>query len=95
MTTSMAPIHPCEILAEEYLVPWGITRHRLAVDIGGPPRGINEIVHGKRRISADTALRLARYFGTSGAFLAESAEPLASPAPDLPSVPHFVTVCWP
>jgi antitoxin HigA-1 len=62
------PIHPGEILAEEYLVPLGITQHKLAVDIGVPPRRINEIVHGKRRISADTALRLARYFGTSERF---------------------------
>ena len=65
---SMSPIHPGEILAEEYLAPLGITQHKLAVDIGVPPRRINEIVHGKRRISADTALRLARYFGTSERF---------------------------
>jgi addiction module HigA family antidote len=65
---SLPPIHPGEILAEEYLAPLGITQHRLAVDIGVPPRRINEIVHGKRRISADTALRLARYFGTSERF---------------------------
>ena len=66
--TSMSPIHPGEILAEEYLAPLGITQHKLAVNIGVPPRRINEIVHGKRRISADTALRLARYFGTSERF---------------------------
>lgn len=65
---SMSPIHPGEVLAEEYLTPLGVTQHRLAVDIGVPPRRINEIVHGKRRISADTALRLARYFGTSERF---------------------------
>jgi len=65
---SIAPIHPGEILAEEYLAPLGITQHALAVAIGVPPRRINEIVHGKRRISADTALRLARYFGTSERF---------------------------
>jgi addiction module HigA family antidote len=64
----MPPIHPGEILAEEYLGPLRVTQHRLAVDIGVPPRRINEIVHGKRRISADTALRLARYFGTSERF---------------------------
>jgi addiction module HigA family antidote len=64
-TAFMSPIHPGEILAEEYLGPLGITQHKLAVAIGVPPRRINEIVHGKRRISADTALRLARYFGTS------------------------------
>jgi antitoxin HigA-1 len=67
-TASIAPIHPGEVLAEEYLAPLKITQHRLAVDIGVPPRRINEIVHGKRRISADTALRLARYFGTSERF---------------------------
>lgn len=67
-TASMSPIHPGEILAEEYLAPLALTQHRLAVDIGVPPRRINEIVHGKRRISADTALRLARYFGTSERF---------------------------
>lgn len=61
----MTPIHPGEVLAEEYLAPLGVTQHKLAVAIGVPPRRINEIVHGTRRISADTALRLARYFGTS------------------------------
>lgn len=70
MTTaaSIAPIHPGEILAEEYLGPLGITQHKLAVAICVPPRRINEIVHGTRRISADTALRLSRYFGTSERF---------------------------
>ena len=67
-TPTMPPIHPGEILAEEYLTPLGVTQHRLAVAIGVPPRRINEIVHGKRRISADTALRLARYFDTSERF---------------------------
>ena len=52
----------------DFLEPLGVTQHRLAVSIGVPPRRINEIVHGKRRISADTALRLARYFGTSERF---------------------------
>lgn len=61
-------VHPGEILAEDYLVPLGVSQHRLAVAIGVPPRRKNEIVHGKRRISADTALRLARYFGTSERF---------------------------
>jgi addiction module HigA family antidote len=64
----MPPIHPGEVLAEEYLGPLGVTQHRLAVAIGVPPRRINEIVHGKRRITADTALRLARFFGTSERF---------------------------
>jgi addiction module HigA family antidote len=64
----MPPIHPGEVLIEEYLEPLSVTQHKLAVAIGVPPRRINEIVHGKRRISADTALRLARYFGTSERF---------------------------
>jgi antitoxin HigA-1 len=64
----MPPIHPGEVLMEEYLEPLGVTQHRLAVAIGVPPRRINEIVHGKRRITADTALRMARYFGTSERF---------------------------
>jgi addiction module HigA family antidote len=64
----MAPIHPGEVLLVEYLEPLGVTQHRLAVSIGVPPRRINEIVHGKRRITADTALRMARYFGTSERF---------------------------
>ena len=63
-----APIHPGEVLLEEFLEPLGVTQHRLAVSIGVPPRRINEIVHGKRRITADTALRLARYFGTTDRF---------------------------
>lgn len=66
--SSFSPIHPGEILMLEYLEPFGVTQHRLAVSIGVPPRRINEIVHGKRRITTDTALRLARYFGTSERF---------------------------
>jgi len=62
------PIHPGEILLEEYLKPLEISQYRLAKDISVPPRRINEIVHGKRSISADTALRLARYFGTTERF---------------------------
>ncbi len=70
MTTPprLDPIHPGEVLLLEYLEPLGVTQHRLAVAIGVPPRRINEIVHGKRRITADTALRMARYFGTSERF---------------------------
>ncbi|MFY1689952.1 HigA family addiction module antitoxin [Plantactinospora sp. WMMB782] len=64
----MPPVHPGEVLMEEFIEPLGITQHRVAVAIGVPPRRINEIVHGKRRITADTALRLARYFGTSDLF---------------------------
>ncbi len=62
------PIHPGEILLEEYLEPLGISQYRLAKEISVPARRINEIVHGKRSITADTALRLARYFGTSERF---------------------------
>jgi addiction module HigA family antidote len=62
------PIHPGEILQEEFLAPLGITQYRLAKDTSVPPRRINEIVRGLRAISADTALRLARYFGTSERF---------------------------
>jgi addiction module HigA family antidote len=62
------PIHPGEILLEEYLKPMKISQYRLAKDISVDPRRINEIVHGQRSISADTALRLARYFGTSERF---------------------------
>src|SRR5918992_5806800 len=64
----LAPVHAGEILLEEFLVPMGISQYRLAKDISVPPRRINEIVHGKRAISADAALRLARYFGTSERF---------------------------
>jgi addiction module HigA family antidote len=64
----MAPAHPGEILMEEFLEPMGISQYRLSKDIGVPPRRINEIVHGKRAISPDTALRLARYFGMSETF---------------------------
>ena len=64
----MEPIHPGEILMEEFLEPLGISQYRLAKDISVPPRRINEIVHGKRSISADTALRLARFFGTTERF---------------------------
>nr|VFK47434.1 MAG: addiction module antidote protein, HigA family [Candidatus Kentron sp. TC]VFK60450.1 MAG: addiction module antidote protein, HigA family [Candidatus Kentron sp. TC] len=62
------PIHPGEVLTEEFLDPMGTSQYRLAKDISVPARRINEIVHGKRSISADTALRLGRYFGTSAQF---------------------------
>jgi antitoxin HigA-1 len=65
---TMPPIHPGEILLEEYLEPLSLSQYRLAKDISVSPRRINEIVHGKRAISADTALRLARYFGTTDRF---------------------------
>jgi addiction module HigA family antidote len=68
MTAQLAPIHPGEVLLAEFLKPMGISQHRLAMKIGVPARRINEIVLGKRRVTADTALRLARYFGTSARF---------------------------
>ena len=64
----LPPIHPGEILREEFLEPMGISQYRLAKDISVPPRRINEIVHGKRSITADTALRLGRFFGMSPQF---------------------------
>ncbi len=66
--TVMAPAHPGEILLEEFLKPLAVSQYQLAKEIGVPARRINEIVHGQRRISADTALRLARFFGTSERF---------------------------
>jgi addiction module HigA family antidote len=69
MTRKVLPsIHPGEILMEEFLLPLGVSQYRLAKDICVPARRINEIVHGKRAISADTALRLSRYFGMSDRF---------------------------
>lgn len=68
MAKKMAPIHPGEILLEEFLEPMGLSQYRLAKDIHVPARRINEIVHGTRAITADTALRLARYFGVSEQF---------------------------
>lgn len=62
------PIHPGEILLEEFLKPMGISQYRLAKDINVPARRVNEIVHGKRAISVDTALRLSRYFSLSERF---------------------------
>jgi addiction module HigA family antidote len=66
--TKLAPIHPGEVLLADFLEPLELTQYRLARDISVPPRRINEIVHGTRAITADTALRLARYFGTSERF---------------------------
>ena len=59
------PIHPGKVLMEDFIEGFGITQNQLATAIGVPPRRINEIVHGKRGITADTAVRLAKYFGTS------------------------------
>jgi len=68
MKKAHPPIHPGEVLLEEFLEPLGVSQYRLAKDISVPPRRVNEIVHGKRAISADTALRLSRFFGTSERF---------------------------
>ena len=68
MPRKLRPIHPGEILLEEFLVPLGISQYRLAADISVPPRRVNEIVHGKRAITPDTALRLGRFFGVSAEF---------------------------
>ena len=64
----MTPVHPGEVLSEEFLTPMEISQYRLAKDISVPARRINEIVHGTRSITANTALRLGRYFGTSAQF---------------------------
>lgn len=63
-----APVHPGEILMEDFIKGFGITQNKLAVSIGVPPRRVNEIVHGQRRITADTALRLGRCFGNSAEY---------------------------
>ena len=68
MAKKLAPIHPGEILLEEFLEPMGMSQYRLAKGISVPPRRINEIVHGKRAITADTALRLSRFFRASERF---------------------------
>jgi len=68
MANKLPPVHPGEILAEEFLAPLAISQYRLAKGIQVSPRRINEIVHGTRSITADTALRLARFFGTSPEF---------------------------
>jgi len=68
MKKKLPPIHPGEILLEEFLKPLGLTQYRLAKSLSVPPRRINEIVLGKRAVTADTALRLARFFGNSERF---------------------------
>jgi antitoxin HigA-1 len=68
MIEKLAPVHPGEILWEEFLKPMKISQNRLGRELGVPPRRINEIIHGKRSITADTALRLSRYFGTTAEF---------------------------
>ncbi len=66
--SKIPPVHPGEILYEEFLKPLGISQNQLGHDLGVSPRRVNEIVHGKRAVTADTALRLARYFGNSASF---------------------------
>ena len=68
MQEKLPPVHPGEVLLEEFLIPLGLSQYRLAKSTGVPPRRINEIVHGKRAVTADTALRLSRFFGTSEPF---------------------------
>lgn len=68
MNPALDNVHPGEVLLEEFLTPMGISQNALARELGVPPRRINEIVHGQRAVTADTALRLARYFGTSEGF---------------------------
>ena len=65
---NLAPVHPGEIVLEEFMKPFRLSQTRLGRDLGVSPRRINDIVHGKRSITADTALRLSRYFGTSAEF---------------------------
>ncbi len=67
-TEKLSPVHPGEVLLEEFLEPMELSQNRLAIEIGVHPRRINEIVHRKRSVTANTALRLARYFGTSPRF---------------------------
>jgi addiction module HigA family antidote len=67
MENSLSPIHPGEILLEDFMKPLGLSQYRLAQDLGVTPIRISQIVHGKRSITVDTAMRLARYFGTSAA----------------------------
>lgn len=67
-TKKLAPVHPGEVLQKEFLKPLGLSQNRLALNISVPPRRINEIVLGKRRVTAETALRLARYFDTTPQF---------------------------
>jgi antitoxin HigA-1 len=68
MDQKLVPVHPGEVLLEEFLKPNGITQNHLALKIGVPARRINEIVLGKRRVTADTAIRMAKYFGTTAKF---------------------------
>lgn len=89
-------VHPGEVLREEFLLPYKISQYRIAKDIGVPPRRINEIVHGERAVSADTALRLARYFNTSPQFWAnlQSLHDLSvTEHRIMPELSHRIKVC--
>ena len=68
MTDKLSPVHPGEVLLEEFIKPMGLSQHRLVINIGVDARRINEIVLGKRAITAETALRLSRFFGNSPQF---------------------------
>ena len=68
MSDKLSPIHPGEVLLEEFIIPMNLSQNRLAIDIGVDARRINEIVLGKRAVTADTALRLSRFFGNSPQF---------------------------
>jgi len=68
MSDKLSPVHPGEVLLEEFIIPMNLSQNRLAIDIGVDARRINEIVLGKRAITADTALRLSRFFGNSPQF---------------------------
>ena len=78
MTDKLSPIHPGEVLLEEFIKPMNLSQNRLAIDIGVDARRINEIVLGKRSITADSALRLSRFFGNSPPILAGTANPVRS-----------------
>jgi antitoxin HigA-1 len=86
--TVMSPVHPGEILLEEFLTPLGVSQYQLAKAVDVPARRINEIVHGQRRITADTALRLSRYFGTSERFWLIAASRSSA-------LPTAATTWWP
>jgi addiction module HigA family antidote len=92
--TKLAPVHPGEILTEEFLVPMGISRHKLATDIGVPASRIDQIAKSKRGITADTALRLSVYFGTSAEFWMnlQAAFDLKTEAKNLPEIKRQVRI---
>ena len=90
----LEPIHPGEVLMEDFIKGFGVTQHRVAVAIGVPPRRINEIVHGSRGVSADTALRPGRYVGTTAQFWLNSGLICRVSAIVTPGCPCPETVVW-